>query len=88
MSETPNNKFDFFYSKLMNGQSRFSAASAKEAPEFKGVELIDLLQFVVHWRDVIQFSDKDILVEDDQKAKELKVKLVAAGFNVEPLKGI
>lgn len=88
MSETATNKFDFIYSKLLNGQWQFNAVSAKEkeVSEFKAVELIDLLQFVVNWRDLIQLSDNTIMVEDEQKARELKEKLIAAGFNVEPLK--
>lgn len=88
MSETATNKFDFIYSKLLNGEWQFNAVAEKdkEVSEFKAVELIALLQFVVHWRDLIQFSDNTIMVEDDGKAKELKDKLIAAGFNVEPLK--
>ena len=80
------NKFDFFFSKMANGQSRFSAVGSLQTPEFKGAQLVDLLQFVIHWRDLIEISGKDLLVNDDAKAAELKQKLIAAGFTIEPLK--
>jgi hypothetical protein len=79
------NKFDFSFAKLISGQSQFLAASSPNAPEFKAVQLLDLLQFVVHWRDLIQINEKSLLIEDDQKAAELKQKLIAAGFNVQPI---
>jgi hypothetical protein len=80
------NKFDFFVAKLMSGQTQFSAVTGQ--PEFKGLQLAELLQFAIHNRDSIQFSgdSKSILASDDRISSELMQKLVAAGFTVEPLK--
>jgi len=78
------NKFDFFYSKMLSGPTRFSAVAGSD--EFKGAQLLELLGYVIHWRDVIEISDKDMLVNDDKIASEIKQKLAAAGFTVEPLK--
>jgi hypothetical protein len=79
-------KIDFSFAKLANGQSQFLAVHSPNAPEFKAVQLLDLLQFIVHWRDLLHFSDTSLLVDDDEKAVEVKKKLIAAGFHVEPLK--
>lgn len=80
------NKFDFFVAKLLNGQTQFSAVTGET--EFKGLQLVELLQFAIHNRDSIEFSgdSKTILASDDRISSELKQKLVAAGFTVEPLK--
>ena len=80
------NKFDFFVTRLLSGQTQFSAVTGP--PEFKGSQLVELLQFAIHNRDSIQFSgdSKSILASDDRISSELKQKLVAAGFTVEPLK--
>ena len=80
------NKYDFIVAKLLNGQTQFSAVTGQ--PEFKGLQLLELLQFSIHNRDSIQFSSdsKTILASDNRIASQLKEKLAAVGFIVEPLK--
>src|SRR5258708_2028158 len=54
-------------------------------PECKAVPLVDLIQFVIHSRDLIQFSGNNkVLVSDSDTASKFQEKLVAAGFQVEP----
>lgn len=79
-----NNKFDFIYSKLMSGPVRFSAVTGPE--EFKGAQLLELLRYAIHWRDLIEINGNDMLVNDEKVASEIKQRLIAAGFTAEPLK--
>ena len=81
------NRFDFIVSKLISGDTCFDAVSGAKDDEVKPIELVDLLQFVVHYRDSIKFSGNNrILVSGDDLPSKMNEKLAACGFHLEPLK--